>query len=533
MRSNFLTDLIQPPRIRLAVVGATSSGKSCQLDDSIRSFRVLGYSPYVSERLRDEDGFDYQKFSTYSPDQSGGGGRTPVYACRQENHYGQRMSGDGLKEFDLDFLNIPGEIFTEDKLRVYNSVRRELKAAGNAFVVRTYVNPAQKKCKIVEPIKEYSAIEDSDRASTTSKRDKMNFARWNGIFGRLNKSRYQCESEEPLSGAKLLEQFFAFDTDSVVCSIADMFGDKENGAVFQISIKAEDGEDRMMERDDFFEHANAFVFFHYCSMATDIVVCDRVFAAKDDDFNEITFDDLITQLADFLDTVKRSKRVNVYLALRNVDFLLKKPEVERAYQELKTQLQVGNGENWDIVWRNALYSVFAYAMLVHLGMITYDKDKDKRDKELLGLGDNVQLPDQCDEFINKFLDLAGSLDHVHEGNDVKSHISARIGGAGGGFRALLQKCGKVQHANAVVDVPHVHFTCTPITEDFEVFQNGEPINGENNPNFYREGQTMTFKAMSSHACFGSLQLCLDILKQHKLSRVAFNGRLLNNICGIY
>ena len=66
-------------RIHLAVVGTASSGKSFLLKDILTSMEKMAaiYSP-LETTLQ-----SFKDFGTYSPDEIGGYGRTPLYACRQ------------------------------------------------------------------------------------------------------------------------------------------------------------------------------------------------------------------------------------------------------------------------------------------------------------------------------------------------------------------------------------------------------------------------------------------------------------------
>ena len=62
--------------------------------------------------------------------------------------------------------------------------------------------------------------------------------------------------------------------------------------------------------------------------------------------------------------------------------------------------------------------------------------------------------------------------------------------------------------------PHIYFTCTPITQEFEIYVN-DPENA--NQRFVNNNETGTMKyfdTAGSHFCFGTYQLCLDMLAQH-------------------
>lgn len=520
----------EPKRIRLAVVGAPSSGKSFLLKDIIDALYRLGYAIYDSDRLEHEDGFRYTDFGNYSPNQKGGNGQTPVYACRHRDHYGQRCSG--FRKFDLDFLNIPGEIFTKERLRGFNSLKRELDKRSALFVECTYVNQAGDQRLIVEAREEFSRIEGARESTETGEKDTQFFSNWLQIFGELNTGGYQCTNRRALTGKKLLKKFFRYDTDSVMQSIADLIA---NGQITCPEIQSVDA---------FYEvHMREFVFFHYCSLATDIVVCDRVFEPKDrqkdkrkdeqkdKQFTEITFAELSAQLMQFLRVESHVKNIHLYLALRNIDYLLQKPEVEQAYQQLLAKLkqQPYALSNGGCAWRNALYSLFAYTLLGHAELLNPTKtDLD----ELLGMDAELvkELPDNAKELEKRFLDIEQSQQHLHNSDTVRLHIQSRVNG----FMPLLQQTKWRQRNNMSVGVPHVHFSCTPITEYFEVFRNADETKGQEASQFYRDGVKMTFGEQNSNMCFGSLQLCIDILRQHDMigDDIA-TGNLLKDIFDLH
>lgn len=510
----------EPKRIRLAVVGAPSSGKSFLLKDIIDALGCLGYAIYDSDRLEREDGFRYTDFGNYSPNQKGGNGQTPVYACRHRDHYGHRMSGDG-KKFDLDFLNIPGEIFTEERLRGFNSLKRELDKNSALFVECTYVNQAGDRRLIVEAREEFSRIKEVRKSTETVKENTLLFWTWSQIFGELNAGGYQCTNRRALTGKELLKEFFRYDTDSVMQSIADLIANR------QITCP------EIQSVDTFYEfHMREFVFFHYCSLATDIVVCDRVFEPKNEPkFKEITFAELSKQLKQFLRVESHVKNIHLYLALRNIDYLLQKPEVEQAYQQLLAKLkqQPDALSNGGCAWRNALYSLFAYTLMGHVGLL--NPTKTVLD-ELLGMDAELvkELPDNAKELEKRFLDIEQSQQHLHKSSTVRLHIQSRVNG----FRPLLQQTKWKQRNDMSVGVPHVHFSCTPITEYFEVFRNADETKGQEAGQFYRDGMKETFSGLNSNMCFGSLQLCIDILKQHEMigGDIA-TGNLLKDIFDLH
>ena len=114
--------------IRIAVIGARASGKSYLLHDLIHAFRSMGYVPEelpLSYPHSSFGAFFYDAFNV----ETGGMRGTESYACRPENHYGALLSLPsrwGLRlspSLDIDFLNIPGEVFDPNSQRLELSLR--------------------------------------------------------------------------------------------------------------------------------------------------------------------------------------------------------------------------------------------------------------------------------------------------------------------------------------------------------------------------------------------------------------------------
>ncbi len=117
------------------------------------------------------------------------------------------------------------------------------------------------------------------------------------------------------------------------------------------------------------------------------------------------------------------------------------------------------------------------------------------------------------------------------------HITSRFGGLGNAdaFRRLLQKTG-IDALDDII-VPHVYFTSTPITSEYEMYKNyQEEVDGKEMMalDFKRvseNGIESTFWSRSSQACLGTFQLCMDILNHHQLRNFT-QGSLLRHLQGV-
>ena len=493
--------------IRLAVVGVKSSGKSFFLRDIIDALRSNGGAYYPLSRTE----FQYQDFSHYERNQK----QTDPYACRQENHFGQTVVMD-RKEFDFDFLNIPGEIFkTKQDIQKYIDLRSALDVKSKLFTVTTYKNETSDEEILFVEARTGTSITNNDRGYVLPDNWTLSterFLEWKEIFGSLTAKGFTplTGSRRDISGKTLLENFFEYQTDSVIQSISDLL------KTHRINIQG-------LDSTDFKEgqHGKAFVFFQYCTLATDIVICDRIFAKVKDEQQDMDFGELVDQLSTFLN--RRESKPNVYLALRNVDFLLKQKEV--AYKTLHSEILKGMAYEKK---RNIIYSLFYYAIHHYLyGYPVWDKDFNYK----IGLPDQFRGIDKnIQAIIATYLDTTANGGIVHNAeNNLKNHITSRIGGQGRAFQQILNQAGWVQHPDATSLVPHVYFTCTPITEDYDIYEN-ETDDGFESNEFYRDkDKNKKFSERNSCACFGSFQLLMDILVQHGIFDNPPMGQLLREL----
>ena len=536
-KAEAIKKFLKKKRIHLAVVGTPSSGKSFLLRDISIALGSLGGNAYDLKRA----GYQYKNIGKCRPDEAGGNGGTPFYACRLSNHYGANMVHDGF-EYDLDFLNIPGEAFVkydpeEDKMSrvdAYNILRERLQQVGTKlFTVTTFVEKNTGEIKlIVEPKMTRPLTSGAIQSSASPIQEesrRMNFLSWEDILQELKDYQPVKGSDKNINGITLLKYFFEYDTDSVIRSIRDLI---ESKYIRDLGFDQDDFEGKGYDK--------AFVFLHYCALATDIVLCDRIYTAVEDNNGtekEIKFGELAAGITQFIE--KNNKEVKVYLAFRNVDFMLYQRENE--YQKLNNEVLRGV----DIeAKRNIIYSIFHSALLFHLDNNFQEKMKDyefmtglnctkeiKREKLLDVSVDEKKF---METVADKYVDFDGGNGIIVENIlDLTTHINSRLGGLGTAeaFRGLLQRTGI--NANNAQIVPHVYFTCTPVTSDYKMYKNDIRDDNTISTDFVREttkGKEY-FSRMNSCACFGSYQLCMDILRHHDLGQFR-RGALLSILQGI-
>lgn len=404
-------------RIFLAVVGTTSSGKSFLLNDIITSLSSMSA---VSSPLKDfpMKGMPAGTFlpmkdiGSYSPDEYGGTGRTPIYACSQKSFYGVSMRYNNSRdEHDLVFLNIPGEIFNKadnggiSRLQAYIMLKSRIAQMKKKFYVSRWESASGEERLIVQPV-----VAGPEEAVTTptftggNQTFRIRYRDWNEIFGELTSSGFHFVqgSRKKISGKKLLRQFFFYDTDSIMMTIYDMIQSQQ---LSELPFTATDFRAQLYD--------NSFTFFHFCALASDIVLCDRIYTKNEPSEGEMLFGDLADGLQSFLDDCnEKAEKKNVYLAFRNVDFLML--EKEKAYQKLYNEtLSTMSTEGR----RNAIYSLFNYTMLHHIDPTLNIPKHEFCD--FIGLPTTDEqtnfegIPSDPDELTELLVDLNGADGHIH------------------------------------------------------------------------------------------------------------------------
>lgn len=520
-------------RVRLAVVGTPSSGKSLLISDMVQTFATMGYNSYRLE----QDGLLYRTMEKYRNDafDNGKALQTDTYACRTENHYGALLEGK-TSEFDISFLNIPGETFNVDaafnRVSLYFELRDKLtgRTGNGKFSVVQWTNGSHDKRYVVEPrhcSEEVSSRIAKAKADALShngiiadaKARHQNYMAWEQIYTELVNEGYteNTNSRKDISGKKLLKNMEKYVIDSVMASIGEKIVD------FHI--------DGMKDRADFEVVANSFYFMRYCENATDIIVCDKLLVPTDMAGKVTPFADFVNELFQFFK--KGGNRPHVYLAFRGADFLMQ--ERESAYQALIKRLAqkcadegLGNAEDY---CRNSVYSLFAYLIWHHVNPMftlpekeiegflgfnpceTGDESGETRDE-------SGETREDIDALEKMYLNLNDYDGKTLTGDTLPDIINAHIGNSGNAFSRVLNysypTLKDYMDNDGLPFSPHVYFTCTPITDKFVIYKNDPDSDNRRFYNATQQGDARYFDRCGSHFCFGSYQLCMDIIQQHKI-----------------
>ena len=237
--------------IRLAVIGSTSSGKTYLLNDIIESFSRLGYhceeeldlyaNPYsFRNRVLDPDGIH----------------QTPVAQCRRYSEYrGNFVNRAMRRNFNLGFLDIPGEIFTSERIDRFISIIGELYHLGSCFTYDIY-----KRGRETSKVLRFVGPDGTQLPSEEYQRIIAEMYEGRGY----KKMNYPPLFLRKVTGRSLVKHFFDYDTDSVVEAITQAvpFFRPDADIDQQVFLQLKVGMD--------------LFYFFYTLCATDVVLCDKL-----------------------------------------------------------------------------------------------------------------------------------------------------------------------------------------------------------------------------------------------------------------
>lgn len=490
-------------RLRWAIIGAPSSGKTYLLSDLIQAFRQMGFTLEPLPLNAPHSSFGSFFFETTNTG-NGGMRQTEKYACRQENHYGAVLRHPRLlRSLHIDFLNIPGEAFGENaaRLNLYFGLKKAISVVGKGvFVLTKYTNPAGRERLILEPsplMRTSHAIElpiNMQPVEIDEEYRRRNYLNAYDLYGQLAADRYVRQKSKDITGKTLISRFFEIEPDSVMSTLRTLWPYVFHGLAYED-----------------YDANDIFLYFYpllYSQQATDVILCDKLFKPSIGDNStagdSYEFLSLITQVSNFIEH-ESDIHPNAYLAFRGADFLLRSKE--KSFKDYLAKNPKAK--------RDELYSLFLRSML----------------NELYGYNPSG-------EATGHYVDTDPSDGKSLTGMSLKTHLSTRFGAdMGHGFWQMLVKSEEeglvgnikrsLKRADTIRDIfrsrvrppmpPHVYFTSTPIDADFNIYTN----DSADVSRFVYKG---TDRIRSFHfetacngvqpMCFGTCQLLADILTQN-------------------
>lgn len=452
-------------RLRIAVIGAPASGKSYLLYDLIHAFHLLGYRANELPLS-----YPHSSFGAYFHDafnsKTGGMRGTEQYICRPQNHYGAHLYKKGklglTQSLAVDFLNIPGEAFLlksagaqgneSDTIEMFFELKGVIEQCGKGyFSLQQWLSPAGHVRSLILPVGK--KLKTRTFSPPTNDYKHANLLQWSQLENELGSGRYQLKRLKNVSGQWILNHLTELDTDSVILSIKDLWDKLPVSDHGQLAD---------------YDAMKTFVYFYplvYCQYATELVICDRLTATT----NAAV---LAERVCEYMNRLKGS-RPHVYLAFREAELLLK----QYGYRERR----LGNST----IERNRFYTLLMSSML------------------------------------NEKATGAYVFNHTIK-YGYEEHVMETVGNGDSAFWQLLRASyndpwiAKLSQRVGPILPPHVYFTSTPIDANGHLYTNDEDMTRfiYDNERTKRSFVNEVCQDMTRHACFGSLQLLLDILQQN-------------------
>ena len=483
------------PTVRLALVGATTSGKTYLLQDIAAALQFrMGY------RVTSVPGFlDFSDLNRRTTNTGGATERSRLYACRTHYACMLNIAGEGRPACRLEFLDVPGECFEANALNVFKHIKNQLfEVSDKVYLVRTWRRGNHEQRTIHFIGGDNTAVDADGSESGTAGVDRYRTGA--EVVESLRQQGYTPDAaERTIDGKEFVSRFFDFVTDSALNAIArswPLIGQAVSEAVgTEISASA-------------FEniHVRNFYYLYFTYAATDIVFCDKsaMPVSKDlrpqpDESSTNAFYDMLTgTMALVADNKSGSKRW--YLAFKGMDSLLPDGLYQAIYHR--------SGDDADLT-----YSLFVLMLARAINHHSLDIDADEMWHWLTARNhtDDIDNPDEFKsdlyDMVRRVVDdeqpyfnapetyMVNSTDYKHEENAIGDHIAARI-----------YSFASATHLNADSAVgtttsmpPHVYFTATPIDRRFKIY-------GHVDDNLFK-GATRPLERL----CFGSRQLITDIM----------------------
>lgn len=463
-------------RLNLAVVGFPSSGKSSLLSDIITSLSEMGFTSELPSLSYQHSTLGAFFNDAYNND-SGGIKQTLPWACRPTDHYGATMRRKGsFQRIAIEFLNIPGETFKDPEVQLgrYNDLRDALakKCKKGLIELTVWQNPSGKKCFVIEPdsrirnqYTKQNYAELIKESSDVFAKSASSYADWRTIYSELNHGQYSLIKRKSINGKYLLKHFFELNTDSVFATLSDVW----KGFAPGLSL------DSYKSNNAF----NDFYYMHYCSTASHLVICDKLFLPKGvDSEKNYNFSNMCGIIKGLL-----QRNTKVYLAFRGADLMLSK--CANKYRSCCSSMSLNT-------LRTEIYSLFMQQIKA------YYRSGEVADSSLL---------DVAPEGFKTSMD-----------GDLHSHLYSTIGAdIAHCFRLLINHTGgDASDCNALPE--NVYFTATPIDGQFNFYDidSNDPtrfVRRESDifGNRWKAFHIEIARGYKRHFCFGTYQLISDIL----------------------
>lgn len=489
-------------KLRWAVVGPPSSGKTYLLSDLIKAFGAMGYEckklPVTSP---------YSSFGTFyyeSANTDGGGiAQTQAFACRAENHYHALLHPKGMgRSIEVDFLNIPGETFADNETntKYFNQLTNRIgRIPKGHFQLTTYQHPCGSRKLVLEP---EGTTEKDCKAVMNEEIVVDMYKDMETVYYELKQENYHRAGSRRISGKKLLRDFFTIIPDSVFSTFKRTWKQAFYGM-------------RQADYEEMLDYK--FYFLLYCQKSTDVIFCERLYKPRTEgDFvSDVSVTNVMEMMAGF---IKNSgARPHVYLAFRGADFLL--GENENLLKELKQK--TGNDNEfryrvYDYFCQRVLKEQFDYAGKPSAWISAFDEgSQDFHWKTANGkIPGGYTLGEYVRKTIGTGLDQgfwALTSVSMDKNSSILSRMTPRY--------VSLNKIFASQRRPWIP--PHVYFTATPVDTQMNVYENDRRDHTrfvyEDCDDKIKSFHIETENKRVDSLLFGTYQLLEDLLLQHGIS----------------
>lgn len=484
-------------KLRWAVVGPPSSGKTYLLSDLIKAFGAMGYEckklPVTSP---------YSSFGTFfyeSGNVDGGGmAQTLAYACREDNHYHALLQPKGWgRSVEVDFLNIPGETFADNEQNTiyFNNLADRIRRMPKGyFQLTTYHHPCGSRKLVLE---QEGTTEEDYRTEDGVLVEGM-YRPIGMVHQELHRENYHRGESRKIKGKRLLRDFFEIIPDSIFDT-------------FKLTWKRAFHGMRLEDYEEMLDYK--FYFLLYCQKATDIILCERLYkpVTESDSVSDVSVTKVMEMMSGFIS--HSGARPHVYLAFRGTDFLLGENE------ELLKDVAAKAGGVDEV--RYSIYDYFCQCLLKeHFGYMGSSKsclDAYDQAAPFQWKVKNGKIPGRCDldEYIRMTIGTGmgqGFWSLLSVAKDGSSNFLTRMMP---GYASMI----KISNSQKRPWIPpHVYFTATPVDAQVNVYENDR----RDHSRFIYEDCDKKIKSFhiemedkrAGSLLFGTYQLLADLLLQH-------------------
>ncbi|MBO4851786.1 MAG: hypothetical protein J5529_12950 [Prevotella sp.] len=323
------------PHIRLAVVGATATGKTYLLTDIVGALERLGYKRDDSCQQSALHPDLYDLIANQEDD--GGIAKTPVTARRLDSIYMSHFLTPHHQRVRLDVADISGETATPEAIHVFKGVMRAMVSNRTPiFQTTTWKHPdTREEVRILEAggdmagrgTNQLDGLDGAIRNTVSHGQTSERFPQTAAYMPTSSRKAYYSrlgfvagESQE-ISGAKVFKDFLLYDTDTLLNAITTAWGSLGVDTLLNKSML--NGSSGKMVFQNVVK--NHFFHLYYIFNATDVVVCDLCCTpseAGDMPIGDDHFTEMMRELRD-LTSFNDTPAKNWYLALKGFDAVMR------------------------------------------------------------------------------------------------------------------------------------------------------------------------------------------------------------------